>query len=105
MGLSICTRKRWESSEPCRRSCLPLGSPSRTGYHPPDPVQAGEQEEDVDDIVERIEGILRKLFKDVYVGHEEIPGESPDQQDDKGDPVEHILRSHYVPPSKSSLLL
>src|SRR5215204_38727 len=73
-------------------------SPGALSEHPEYPIQAGEEDQDEDEVVERIPDSLQGNVQDVYVGYEVPPGESADQQENESDPVESVLRAHYVAP-------
>src|SRR5829696_6667452 len=58
-----------------------------------DPVHPREEDEDEDDVVERIPDGLQDNVQDVYIGHKEPPGKGAYEQKNEGDPVKYVLRA------------
>src|SRR5215218_6632783 len=73
-------------------------SPGALSEHPEYPIQAGEEDQDEDEVVQRIGYRLQDHVQDVYVGHEETPGESADDQEHESDPIEGIPWAHQLTP-------
>jgi len=58
-----------------------------------DPIHPREEDEDEDDVVERIPDGLQDHVQNVYIGHKEAPGKGAYEQKNEGDPIKCVLRA------------